>query len=45
MIRSGAIANDPVAEEAAQEVLAEGEEGEPEVIGEKKPEGESEEKK
>ena len=33
-----------VAEEAAEEVLAEGEETEPEVIGEKRPEGESEEK-
>lgn len=33
------------AEEAAEEALAEGEEAEPEVIGEKKPEGESEEKK
>ena len=32
------------AEEAAEEVLAEGEEGEPEVIGEKKAEGEPEEK-
>jgi hypothetical protein len=33
------------AEEAAEEALAEGEEAEPEVIGEKKPEGESEETK